>query len=319
MIARHLPGGAFFRLFNQRVPSFTFFMASGHIPMKRRKIMTELRRRMQEDLQLAGFAVKTQKSYIDAVQRLARHYKRSPDLLTEEDIRRFFLYLVNDRKSARSTVTIYLCGIKFFYETTLKRTWNIFDLVRPRPVKKLPVVLSANEVRTILSVVRKPMVRMALTIIYSCGLRVSEAARLKVEDIDGERCLLWVRNSKGGKDRCVPLSEQTLSQLRTFWRTTRTKKWFFPGKLGEPINIATLQGAFKAALRESGITKRASVHTLRHSFATHLLECGVDIRIIQKILGHGSITTTCVYTHLTDKITDHLTKTLNHLMADLSP
>lgn len=281
--------------------------------------MTELRRRMQEDLQLAGFAEKSRKSYIGAVQRLARYYKRSPDLLSELDVRRFFLYLINERKSARSTVTICQCGIKFFYETTLKRTWNIFDLVRPRPVKKLPVVLSVNAVRTILSVVRKPVVRMALTIIYSCGLRVSEAARLKVEDIDGERCLLWVPNSKGGKDRSVPLSEPTLSQLRTFWRKTRAKQWFLPGKGREPISIVTVQGAFKAAVRESGITKRVSIHTLRHSFATHLLECGVDIRIIQKILGHGSITTTCIYTHLTDKITDHLTKTLNHLMADLSP
>jgi len=175
------------------------------------------------------------------------------------------------------------------------------------------VVLSVNEVRTILSVVRKPIVRMALTIIYSCGLRVSEAAHLRVEDIDGERCLLWVRNSKGGKDRSVPLSEPTLTQLRKFWRMSQGNGVVLP-EGGEPINIATVQGAFKAALRESGISKKASVHTLRHSFATHLLECGVDIRIIQKILGHGSITTTCIYTHLTDKITDHLTKTLNHLM-----
>jgi integrase/recombinase XerD len=287
--------------------------------MKRRKIMTELRRRMREDLQLAGLAPKTQKSYVDAVQRLARYYKRSPALLAEEEVRQFFLHLINDRKSARSTLTIYLCGIRFFYETTLKRTWNIFDLVRPKRVKKLPVVLSVNEVRTLISSIRKPVVRMALTIIYSCGLRVSEAARLRVEDIDGERHLLWVRNSKGGKDRSVPLSEPTLTQLRVFWRTTRAKEWFFPGRNGEQINIATLQNAFKAALLESGINKRASVHTLRHSFATHLLECGVDIRIIQKILGHGSITTTCLYTHLTDKITDHLAKTLNHLMADLSP
>lgn len=286
--------------------------------MKRRKIMTELRRRMYEDLQLAGFALKTQKNYVDAVQRLARYYKRSPDLLTEEEVRRFFLYLINERKSARSTVTIYLCGIKFFYETTLKRTWNIFDLVRPRHVKKLPVVLSVNEVRILIGAIRKPVVQMALTIIYSCGLRVSEAARLRVEDIDGERRLLWVRDSKGGKDRSVPLAEPTLTQLRLFWRKTRTREWLFPGRDGEHINIAVVQKAFKAALLESGINKRASVHSLRHSFATHLLECGVDIRIIQKILGHGSITTTCIYTHLTDKITDHLSKTLNHLMTGLS-
>ena len=280
--------------------------------------MTELRRRMLEDLQLAGYAQKTQKSYIDAVQRLARYYNRSPDQLAEEEVRRFFLHLINERKSARSTVTIYLCGIKFFYETTLKRTWNIFGLVRPRHVKKLPVVLSVNEVRTIIASIRKPVMQMALTIIYSCGLRVSEAARLRIEDIDGERCLLWVRNSKSGKDRSVPLSEPTLTQLRKFWRQTRTKEWLFPGREGEHINIDTVQNAFKAALLESGINKKASVHSLRHSFATHLLECGVDIRIIQKLLGHGSIITTCIHTHLTDKITDHLSKTLNHLMTGLS-
>ena len=159
---------------------------------------------------------------------------------------------------------------------------------------------------------------MTLMIIYSCGLRVSEAVRLRVQDIDGERRLLWVRDSKGGKDRSVPLSEPTLTQLRKFWLKTRTKEWLFPGREGEHINIAVVQNAFKAALLESGINKKASVHSLRHSFATHLLECGVDIRIIQRILGHGSITTTCIYTHLTDKITDHLTQTLNHLMTDLS-
>ena len=279
--------------------------------------MTELRRRMFEDLQLAGYALKTQKSYIDAVQRLARHYNSSPALLAEAEVRNFFLYLINDRKLAKSTITIYLCGIKFFYETTLKRRWNIFDLVRPRHVKKLPVVLSVNEVRTLIASIRKPVVQMALMTIYSCGLRVSEAARLRVEDIDGGRHLLWVRDSKGGKDRSIPLSEPTLTQLRKFWRKTRTKDWLFPGRDGEHINIATVQHAFKAALLESGINKKASVHSLRHSFATHLLECGVDIRIIQRILGHGSITTTCIYTHLTDKITDHLSKTLNHLMTDL--
>ncbi len=279
--------------------------------------MSNLRLRMKEDLQLAGFSPKTQKSYYDAVHRLTKYYNRPASQLTEDEVREFFLNLINVRKSARSTITIYLCGIKFFYERTLKRTWNIFGLIRPKRVKKLPVVLSVNEVRTILSSIRKQPVRVALTLIYSCGLRVSEAARLKVEDIDGERRLLWVRNGKGGKDRSVPLSEPTLVQLRAFWQTTKAKGWFFPGQDGEHINIATLQGGFKAALRESGVNKSASVHTLRHSIATHLFECGVDIRIIQKMLGHESITTTCIYTHLTDKITDHLSKTLNQLTADL--
>jgi len=281
--------------------------------------MTELRRRMLEDLQLAGYTPKTQKSYIDAVRGLAKHYKRSPDQLSEEEVRRFFLHLVNVRKAARSTITIYLCGIKFFYETTLKRTWNIFDLVRPKHVKKLPVVLSGDEVRTIISSIRKPVARVALTLIYSCGLRVSEAAKLRIEDIDSERSLLWVRNGKGGKDRSVPLSEPTLACLREFWRTTKAKGWFFPGPDGEHVNIATIQSSFKAALLKSGINKSASVHTLRHSIATHLLESGVDIRTIQKLLGHESITTTCIYTHLTDKITDHLGAVLNRLTANLAP
>jgi site-specific recombinase XerD len=240
---------------------------------------------MWEDLQLAGYAPKTQKRYIDAVRGLAKHYKRSPDLLSEEEVRRFFLHLINERKAARSTITIYLCGIKFFYETTLKRTWRIFGLVRPKHIKKLPVILSSDEVRTIIASIRKPVVRMALTLIYSCGLRVSEAARLRVEDIDSERRLLWVRNGKGGKDRSVPLAEPTLVCLREFWRNTRTKEWFFPGHNGEHLTIATIQNSFKAALLESGINKAASVHTLRHSFATHLLECGVDIRIIQRFWG----------------------------------
>jgi len=210
------------RLFDLHGLSFFLLMAYEPIPQERRT-MTELRRRMLEDLQLAGYTPKTQKSYIDAVRGLAKHNKRSPDQLSEEEVRCFFLHLVNVRKAARATITIYLCGIKFFYETTLKRTWNIFDLVRPKHVKKLHVVLSGDEVRTILSSIRKPVARVALTLIYSCGLRVSEAAKLRIEDIDSERSLLWVRNGKGGKDRSVPLSEPALACLREFWRTTRQK------------------------------------------------------------------------------------------------
>lgn len=281
--------------------------------------MTELRRRMKEDLQLHGYALRTQDSYLLAVRGLAKFYMRPPDRLSEEEIRSFFLHLINDRHSARSTVTIYLCGIKFFYETTLKQKWAIFGLVRPAPVKRLPVVLSHDEVLTILGLIRNSMVRMALTIIYACGLRVSEGAQLTVKDIDGGRNLVWVRSGKGWKDRSVPLADKPLALLRAHYRRhCRGNEFLFPYKDGH-IKVDTLQRTFKAAVLKSGIRKNATCHTLRHSFATSLLECGEDITTLQKILGHSSIVTTRVYLHLTKKMTARLKITLNDLMNDLNP
>jgi integrase len=218
---------------------------------------------MEEDLQLAGFSERTQKSYLGAVRGLTKHYKRPPDTLSEEDIRSFFLHLINERHSAKSTVTIYLCGIKFFFETTLKRKWIVFDLVRPATSKKLPLILSHEEVRTILRLVRKPIARMVLIIIYSCGLRLSEGVRLKIEDIDSSRMLIWVRKGKGGKDRSIPLPERTLELLRSYWKMLRPVGYLFPGSAGH-INMANLQKTFKAALLQSGIKKNASIHSLRH-------------------------------------------------------
>ena len=161
--------------------------------------MTELRRRMTEDLQLAGYALNTILSYILTVQVLAKYYMRSPDLLTEDEIRQFFLYLINDRKVSSSSITVYLCGIKFFFERTLKRTWSIFDIVRPVRSKKLPVILAHSESLDVLACVLNPIYRMALTLIYACGLRISEGVQLTTRDIDGKRNILMVRNSKGGK------------------------------------------------------------------------------------------------------------------------
>jgi site-specific recombinase XerD len=160
---------------------------------KGERIMTELRRRMTEDLQLAGYSHRTMESYLYSVQGLAKHYRRSPDLLTDEEVRQFFIHLIDERKLSGSSITIYLCGIKFFFETTLKRKLNILDIVRPQRSKRLPVVLSQEEVRTILKRVKRPIYRMALTIIYACGLRISEGVRLKTTDIDGKRHLLRVR------------------------------------------------------------------------------------------------------------------------------
>jgi integrase/recombinase XerD len=282
--------------------------------------MTALRRRMLEDLQLAGFAPKTIKSYLYTVIVLARYFFRSPDLLTDEEVRQFFLHLINDRKLSKSSITIYLCGIKFFFETTLQKKLNILGLIRPRPSKKLPVVLSQDEVRSILKLIKNPVYRMALTLIYACGLRISEGAQLKVSDIDGKRNLLHIRNGKGGKDRYVPLHERPLELLRLYYRKhgKRSSEFLYPNK-DSHISIDSLQIAFRKALRESGINKQACVHTLRHSYATHLLENGEDISTIKDLLGHSSIATTEVYTHLTEKITTRLRISLNGMMGDLQP
>jgi integrase/recombinase XerD len=280
--------------------------------------MTELRRRMIEDMDLRGFTPKTQEAYIGAVRGLAGFHRRSPDQLSDEEIREFFLHLVNVKHAARSTVTIYLCGIKFFYEKTLGKALPVLDLVRPRSRVKRPVVLSTTEVKELLGLVRHPLCRMALTVIYSCGLRISEGLNLKVADIDGDRMLVRVENGKGGKDRYVPLPECTRELLRGYYVIYRPKTWLFPAKSDDrPYCVTNLQKAFRAVVRQSGIGKHASVHTLRHSYATHLLESGVHLRTIQEILGHKSSQTTAVYTHLTRKVMDSLSSTVNTLMAEL--
>jgi site-specific recombinase XerD len=274
---------------------------------------------MKEDLQLAGYSSRTVASYISTVRVLANYYHRSPDLITEDEIRRFFLYMINERKSSASSITVYLCGIKFFYETTLKRTLPIFDLVRPLRTKKLPAVLSPEEVHLILTEIEHPIYRMALTIIYACGLRISEAARLTVGDIDGTRHLLRVKNGKGGKDRYVHLADRPLELLRDYCRRQVIRSGFlFPQKKSY-VKPDTLERAFKEALRQSGVNKSATPHTLRHSFATHLLENGEDIRVIKELLGHSSIKTTAIYTQVTDKITNRLRINLNEVMSGLQP
>ena len=289
--------------------------------------MTPLRQRMIQDMQLRGFSARTQKCYAAAVGQLAQHFHTSPDQLTEEHLRQYFLYLANEKKVARATATIALCGIKFFYEQTLQRQWPTLQLIRPAREKKLPVVLSREEVRRALGAVRIPVYRACLTTIYAGGLRLLEGARLQVPDIDSGRMLLHI-HGKGKKDRYVPLPEPTLQMLRAYWRTHRSPLWLFPAPTrhglkhslahnGGPVTDSSLQSAFQRALKQSGIVKRAHIHTLRHSYATHLLEAGVNLRIIQENLGHGSARTTQIYTHLTREVRATLTTPLNQLMQGL--
>lgn len=281
--------------------------------------MTELRSRMKNDMTLYGYSEKTQKSYIHAVKCLSQYYNRSPDKISEEEVRRFFLHLLNERNYSRSYITISLCGIKFFYEKTLKRQWRIFKLVRPQNKKKLPIVLTIQEVRRILSLINIVKYQIALKVIYSCGLRLSEGINLKVADINSERMIITVRNGKGGKDRNVPLPERTLHLLREYWKLERPKQFLYPSNTNtvKPISMTTLQCAFKAALKSSGIQKSAVIHTLRHSYATHLLQYGVDLRVIQEILGHKSPKTTAIYTHISSVTINSLNSKLNQLMKDL--
>jgi site-specific recombinase XerD len=279
---------------------------------------------MTEDMQLRGFSARTQEAYIHAVRQLATHFRKPPDHIDEQELRQYFLHLINVKRFARASFTIALCGIKFFFESTLHRDWTLFDLARPPREKKLPVVLSRDEVHRILAGVRLPVYRACLITIYACGLRLLEGARLAVPDVHGDRLLLHV-HGKGGQDRYVPLPVETLKLLREHWRTHRSPQWIFPASVRRgrryfvpegagPISGSSIQSAFRRALVQSGVHKRAHVHTLRHSYATHLLEDRVNLRLIQEALGHRSSRTTEIYTHLTQEVRQTATDPINRLM-----
>jgi len=288
--------------------------------------MTRLRQRMVEDMQLRGLSEKTQEAYVRAVRQLAEHYGKSPQHISDEELRQYFLHLTNVKQLSPSTIQVALYGIKFLFQYTLRKEWPTLDLVRPRREKKLPVVLSVAEVRRILGIIRRPRYRVCLSTIYACGLRLSEGVHLQVRDIDGDRTMVHVRHGKGAKDRYVPLPVPTLEMLRRYWRTHQHPEWLFPAptKSGVPLSTATkpmsvsgVQRAFEAALQESGVQKEATVHTLRHSYATHLLEAGVNLRVIQAYLGHNSPKTTVIYTHLTRKVEDLAVEAIERVMEEL--
>lgn len=278
--------------------------------------MTELRRRMVQDMTIRGFTPGTQARYLEAIKALAQHYQRPPDQLTQEQIRAYLLYLIETRKLAKSTLRIHLSALKFLYRWTLGQPWPVLALPRFQSDKKLPVVLSRAEVWCLLDQVRKPSARLSLILMYTCGLRVSEALRLRVQDIDSQRMVVSVRNGKGAKDRSVPLPRQTLAELRAYWRQYRPATWLFgapSGTLRRPDNA--VRGCLKAALRQTPIRKKVSCHTLRHSYATHLLEAGVHLRAIQALLGHRSLKTTFIYLHLTQSTLADVQAQINRLMT----
>jgi len=288
--------------------------------------MTPLRQRMIEDMQLRGLSPRTQESYVREVRQLALHYGKSPDLLTDEDLRQYFLYLRNQKQASRSSCTVALCAIKFLFERTLQRAWPLLELVRPPQAHTLPVVLSPDEVWQILAQIHLPHYQVCLSIIYACGLRLREGVGLRVPQIDSARMQLHIQGGKGNKDRYVPLPPRALALLRRHWRTHRNPVWLFPAyndrpRLAQtasaPFDVRGVQRAFQLAVQLSGVHKPASVHTLRHSWATHLLESGVNLRLIQVWLGHTSPTTTAIYTHLTQKAEQLASVALDQLTAGM--
>jgi site-specific recombinase XerD len=279
------------------------------------------RERMSEDMRLRDFRPRTQEGYALAVRQFLDRMQRAPATLTDEDVRGYFLYLREDRKLAPSSINLAVHALRFFFVHTLQRDWPVFGLLRVHKPRMLPVVLSTGEVRAVLSAVRHPARRMALVTIYALGLRLGEGLRLQSSDVDSERLTVWVRDGKGARDRGVPLPRPLLSRLRTYWKTQRPSSassyLFVPPEGTAPLHETTLQKTFTAARQGAGLQKHASIHTLRHSYATHLLESGVSLRTIQQVLGHKSMRTTELYMHVTQPGAEQLQAVVDRLMADL--
>jgi integrase/recombinase XerD len=280
-------------------------------------VMTELRCRMMADMKLHGLAPGTQKVYLRSVECLARYFHRSPDRLSEQELRDYFTYLVEQKRVPSSTLRTEIFGVKFLFDKTLQRPWPTLKFLRARPSYKLPVVLDRGEAQRVIGLIRCPAVRMCATLMYSCGLRISEALGLDVRDIDSARMVVIVRAGKGNKDRHVPLPQRTLELLRDYWRAYRPHTCLLVTKEGRPLNPDRVRYYLKRAVKRSGTGKRVSCHTLRHSYATNLMEQGLDVRVIQGLLGHRSLKTTTLYLHMTQSILQSVQEAVNDLTADL--
>ena len=291
--------------------------------------MTPLRQHMIAALQLSGKGERTQQSYVREVRLLAQFYGKSPDRISEEELRTYFLHRKNVDGLAPASMRICYSGIRFFYQHVLHCDWHTLSLIRAQTEHRLPAVLSVEEVQSA-SQGRPPLHNQVyFTTVYSCGLRLHEGLSLQVSDIDGQRLMVHVHRGKGAKDRYVPLPEDTLALLRTYWQTHRHPTWLFPATgrdqkhmatATEPMNRSSVQGAFRKAKQRARITKLdVAIHTLRHSYATHLLEAGVSPLLIQRYLGHARLETTMLYLHLTQKGQEDAYERINTVMRGLQP
>ena len=261
-----------------------------------------LKQRMREDMQLRGLSPHTQKEYLMRVTLFARYFRKLPDKLGEEEIRAYLLHLVNEKHASHAVLNMTYYALKFIFETTLKRPWEVRKVPHPKKPQRLPVILDKGEVQKLLSVTTNAKHKAMLMMAYGSGLRVSEVARLKVSDIDAARMTVMVREGKGAKDRYTILSRVALDTLTKYLRRYRPTSWLFPGMIpGRPMTTSSIGLVIKAARKRAGITKRATMHSLRHAFATSLLEGGTDLRHVQLLLGHRSLKTTALYLHVSRK------------------
>jgi integrase/recombinase XerD len=284
--------------------------------------MTEispLRRRMIEDMTVRNLSPATQRSYIHAVKKFSEFFERSPAMLSTEDVRAYQLHLVS-KGAAWASLNQAVCALRFFYKVTLGKAQIPERVPYARVPKKLPVVLDQDEVARFLAAVPSLKIRVALTAAYAAGLRASEVTRLKVCDVDSKRMVIRVEHGKGGKERYVMLSKQLLAMLRDYWRSERPKLFLFPGRPNDkPIDPNVLNVACRSAALVAGLDKTVSLHVLRHSFATHLLENGVDLRIIQALLGHEHLSTTTRYAKVSTQLIANVQSPLDRLSLEMTP
>lgn len=296
-------------------------------PAKRKGIpLSPLAQQMAQDLQLAGRSERTQESYLRAVRKFAQWLNKSPDQACENDLRRYLLFIKNDQQWEGNSLKVAYSGLKFFYRHTCPREWPTLSKLRVPKQLKLPTVLTIPEVDQLIDAIRKPALKCFFWTVYSLGLRLQEALHLQVSDIDSGRMLVHVRRGKGHKDRLIPLTAKTLNMLRAHWATHRNPQWLFPcegrnhkqaSTATRPMAAKTVQDCIAKVVDELGWSKRGvSTHTLRHCYATHLLEAGVNLRQIQKYLGHSTLMSTTIYLHLTTVGEEVAVAKINALMND---
>jgi len=274
--------------------------------------MSPLRKQMEADMAIRGLAYRTRESYVESVAKLAKFYGRGPDQISEAEVQRYLLHLLQERKLAHSSCNIVCSALEFFYRTTLRRRETEFCLPRPKVPARLPQILSREEVARLIEQTTNLKHRTILMTTYAAGLRLSELCHLRVADIDSDRMTLRVEQGKGAKDRYTLLSVRLLAELRRYWLSCRPTLWLFPSPRtpDQPLSKHTAHRIYHAAKDRAGIAKAGGIHALRHAFATHMLEAGVDVHTIQRLMGHDSLSTTARYFHLAQK---HLSGTASPL------
>lgn len=294
----------------------------------RLKVETELQKSMVNNMRLRGLAIGTQESYLAGVKNVTRHFKREPDQISDEDLKEYLICMLDEKGYSQSTVRLTVNGVRDLFRHTLKRESEVIESFRIQQNSKLPVVLTVDEMKHLLSCFTTLHTFTFFTLVYSCGLRKSEAINVQIQDIEGKgqpQKRIKIRNGKGGKDRYIPLPEYTYRLLQSYWLTHQNKRWIFPAPgrsntqqpyATEPVSGDSMRQALKRAKKRAGLTKEGiCIHTFRHSYATHLLEAGVDIRKVQLFLGHNNLSSTMIYLHITSIGNDEAIKRINSVMS----